>query len=145
MGSRKNGDVPISIYQIESIDQRKRGNRSTTVVVTRTRQGSAEKRHAKSIDLSDHRICRRMTYKLEPLHSCHGCPSQTGAICRLLGRRLDASTAQAAFGPTGDDGKSTGNLRTKVARHRRNQLMHTWIRYTGLLDHRGADSSVLQE
>jgi hypothetical protein len=97
-------------------------------LVTRTRQGSAEKRHATSIDLFYHRTCQDMTPDPEPLHSKHGCPSQTGAICRLLSWRLDASTAQPALRRTGDDGKSTGNLRTKVARHRRNQLIHGFAR-----------------
>jgi hypothetical protein len=48
--------------------------------------------------------------------------------CRLLTRKLDASTAQPALRRTGDGGKSTGNLRTKVARHRRNQLTHGFAR-----------------
>jgi hypothetical protein len=84
----------------------------------------------------------------EPLQLDHAGPLGQWLLitCRLLTRKLDASTAQPALRRTGDDGKSTGNLRTKVARHRRNQLIHGFAPLaTGMLDHLGADSLELQE
>jgi hypothetical protein len=89
-----------------------------------------------------------MTPDPEPLQLDHAEPLEHLLLitCRLLTRKLDASTAQPALRRTGDDGKSTGNLRTRVARHRRNQLIHGFAAMDCLLlDHRGADSSVLKE